>query len=289
MAVLRNLATHISSSSGTTVTVLLRPSSINSDSSRKQQEIAELHSLGINILAGDLSAPGTDLVALFKVFHTVIGCTGFVTGRGLQLKLARAALDAGVIRYFPWQFGINYDLIGRGSAQDLFDEQLDVRSLLRSQDRMEWVIVSTGMFTSFLFEPSFGIVDFVQNTVHALGSWENKVTVTTPNDIGALTAEICFTEPQIVNSIVYTASDTVTYRQLADIIDSVLNRKMRRVKWSIPQLKEELANDPTNAIKKYRVVFAEGKGVSWDIDKTFNAQQGINVMSIERWVRENIK
>ena len=289
MAVLRNLATHISSSSGTTVTVLLRPSSINSDSSRKQQEIAELHSLGINILAGDLSAPGTDLVALFKVFHTVIGCTGFVTGRGLQLKLARAALDAGVIRYFPWQFGINYDLIGRGSAQDLFDEQLDVRSLLRSQDRMEWVIVSTGMFTSFLFEPSFGIVDFVQNTVHALGSWENKVTVTTPNDIGALTAEICFTEPQIVNSIVYTASDTVTYRQLADIIDSVLNRKMRRVKWSIPQLKEELANDPTNAIKKYRVVFAEGKGVYWDIDKTFNAQRGINVMSIERWVRENIK
>lgn len=289
MAVLRNLATHISSSSGTTVTVLLRPSSINSDSSRKQQEIAELHSLGINILAGDLSAPGTDLVALFKVFHTVIGCTGFVTGRGLQLKLARAALDAGVIRYFPWQFGINYDLIGRGSAQDLFDEQLDVRSLLRSQDRMEWVIVSTGMFTSFLFEPSFGIVDFVQNTVHALGSWENKVTVTTPDDIGALTAEICFTEPQIVNSIVYTASDTVTYRQLADIIDSVLNRKMRRVKWSIPQLKEELANDPTNAIKKYRVVFAEGKGVYWDIDKTFNAQRGINVMSIERWVRENIK
>jgi len=28
------------------------------------------------------------------------------------------------------------------------------------------VIVSTGMFTSFLFEPSFGVVDLAQNTVH---------------------------------------------------------------------------------------------------------------------------
>jgi NmrA-like family len=81
--------------------------------------------------------------ALFKDLHTVIGCTGFVAGRSIQLELARAALDSGVRRYFPWQFGVDYDAIGRGSAQDLFDVQLDVRDLLRSQDRLEWVIVST--------------------------------------------------------------------------------------------------------------------------------------------------
>jgi hypothetical protein len=49
------------------------------------------------------------------------------------------SLDAGVKRYFPWQFGVDYDVIGGGSAQDLFDEQLDVRDLLRSQDRTEWL------------------------------------------------------------------------------------------------------------------------------------------------------
>ncbi len=83
---------------------------------------------------------------------------------------------------------------------------------------MEWVIVSTGMFTSFLFEPSFGVVDLAQNTVHALGSWDTSVTDTTPDDIGALTAEIIFAEPRIVNSVVYTAGDTVMYKQLADIV-----------------------------------------------------------------------
>src|SRR5580704_11840691 len=246
MSVLRNLAGHADSSAGTTVTVLLRLSSINPDAPGKQRDLAELRSLGVRFLAGDLADPTTDLPALFRGYHTVIGCTGFVTGRGFQLKLARAVLEAGVQRYFPWQFGVNYDVIGRGSAQDLFDEQLEVRDLLRSQGRMEWVIVSTGMFTSFLFEPSFGVVDLAQDTVHALGSWDTAVTVTTPEDIGALTAEICFAEPRFVDCIVYTAGDTVTYERLADIVDSVLGRKVQRVEWSVPVLKDELAKDPTN-------------------------------------------
>jgi hypothetical protein len=194
-----------------------------------------------------------------------------------------------VNRYFPWQFGVDYDVIGRGSAQDLFDEQLDVRDLLRSQDRTEWIIISTGMFTSFLFEPSFGVIDLAQNIIHALGSWGNAVTVTTPKDIGDLTAEIVFAEPRIVNSVVYTAGDTVSYERLADIVESVLGRKLRRVEWSVPMLKNELAKDPNNPIKKYRVVFAEGRGVSWDIGKTFNAERAIKVMNVEQWARDNLK
>ena len=289
MAILRNLAKHAARFSGTTVTVLLRPSTIGSLAPDKQRDIAELSSLGISFLPGDLAGSVTELSALFRGFHTVISCTGFVTGSGgFQLKLAHAVLDAGVKRYFPWQFGVDYDSIGRGSEQDLFDEQLDVRDLLRSQNRMEWVIVSTGIFTSFLFEPSFGVVDLAQNTVHALGSWSTAVTVTTPEDIGNLTAEICFAKPRIADSIIYTAGDTITYGQLADIVDTVLGRKVRRVEWSVPELKEELAKDPDNSIKKYRVVFAEGKGVAWDINETFNAQRGIETVGVEQWAQENL-
>lgn len=290
MAVLRGLASRAAQFPGTTLTVLLRPSTIVSQDPSKQRDIAELGSLGVEFLPGDLVEDATaDLAALFKDFHTVIGCTGFVAGRSIQLKLAHAALDAGVKRYFPWQFGVDYDVIGRNSAQDLFDEQLEVRDLLRSQNRMEWVIVSTGMFTSFLFEPSFGVVDLERSTVHALGSWDTAVTVTTSEDIGVLTAEIVFAEPRIVDCIVYTAGDTITYERLADVVDSVLGRKARREEWSVPALKDELAKDPNNPIKKYRVVFAEGRGVSWEIGKTFNAQRGIEVSDVERWATENLK
>ena len=289
LAVLRSLAKRVALFPSTTLTVLLRPSTITSHNPRKQRDLAALQSLGVKFLPGDLAADSTaDLAALFRNFHTVIGCTGFVAGRSIQLKLARAVLDADVRRYFPWQFGVDYDVIGRGSAQDLFDEQLDVRDLLRSQDRTEWVIVSTGMFTSFLFEPLFGVVDLVQNTVHALGSWDTAVTVTTSEDIATLTAEIIFAEPRVINRVVYTAGDTVTYAHLADIVDSVLSRKVQRVEWSVPQLKDELAKDPDDPIKKYRVVFAEGKGVSWEVDKTFNAQQQIEVTDVVGWARENL-
>jgi hypothetical protein len=92
-----------------------------------------------------------------------------------------------------------------------------------------------------------------------------------------------------VNSIVYTAGDTLTYAHLANIVDSVLGRKARRLEWSLPELRDDLAKDPVNAIKKYRVVFAEGKGVSWDMGKTFNAQRGIGVTSVERWAKENVR
>lgn len=85
---------------------------------------------------------------------------------------------------FPGQFGISYDDIGRQSSQNLFDAQLDVRDLLRGQRSISWVIVSTGVFTSFLFEPMFDVVDLGRGTITALGSWENRVTTTSPADIG---------------------------------------------------------------------------------------------------------
>lgn len=288
MAVLRGLA-QLAPSADTTLTVLLRPATLASDAPDKRRDLDELAALGINFLPGDLADSTENLALLFKNFDTIIGCTGFVTGRSIQLKLAHAAFEAGVKRYFPWQFGVDYDVIGRGSAQDLFDEQLDVRDFLRAQNRMEWVIISTGMFTSFLFEPSFGVVDLAQNTVHALGSWETAVTLTTPEDIGLLTAQICFAEPRIANTVVYTAGDTITYARLADIVDSILGRQVRRKAWSVPFLQDELAKDPDNPLKKYHVVFAQGRGVAWEMDKTFNFQQNIEVENVEQWARANLQ
>lgn len=176
----------------------------------------------------------------------------------------------------------------------MFDEQLDVRELLRGQSGTEWVIVSTGMFTSFLFEAYFGVMDLGANQgrgmVTALGGWENRVTLTTPEDIGRLTAEIVFaSNPRFRNEIVYTAGETVSYGEVADLVDEVLEMKVQREVWTVPALKEELAKDLENPIKKYRVVFAEGTGCFWDMGKTFNAQRGIEVEDVRGWVARNLK
>lgn len=246
--------------------------------------------MGVRFVTADLAAnSATTLAEVFAPFHTVIGCTGFASGTPIQRKLCEAILEAGVARYVPWQFGVDYDLIGRGSAQDLFDEQLDVRELLRAQDKTEWVIISTGMFTSFLFEPALGVVDLENNVVHALGSLDTAITVTTAEDIGRLTAEILFTKPRIASTVVYTAGDTITYRQLADILEVTLGRQFKREEWSVAELQEALAQALHDALRKYRVIFAQGKGVSWDTKQTFNSQRGLNVTSVEQWARRNLK
>ncbi|CAB1402544.1 FIG00553873: hypothetical protein [Pseudomonas fluorescens] len=288
-AVLRNLARVAKRAPGSTISVLLRDSTINSRVAEKKAEIDELRSLGIHMVAADLVNDSIEqLAAVFARFDTVIGCAGMVAGRETPMKLAKAALQSGVKRYFPWQFGVDFEVIGRGSPQDLFDAQLDVRELLRAQDQTEWVIISTGMFTSFLFEPVFEVVDFDNDTVNALGSLENSVTLTTPEDIGTLTAEIVFFEPRFRNEIVYLSGDTLSYGQVAGILERALGRPFKSNVWTVPYLMDELKKDPTHHIKKYRAVFAQGRGVAWPKAGTFSERQSIAVTTAEQWAQQHL-
>ncbi|MFF1882999.1 aromatic alcohol reductase [Pseudarthrobacter sp. NPDC058196] len=289
MPVLRNVARRAREVDGSSVSVLLRASAIESAKTEKQRDLAEIRNLGVRIVQGDLVMNSVDeLASIFANYDTVIGCTGITAGIDTPMKVAQAALQAKLPRYFPWQFGVDFDVIGRGSPQDIFDSQLDVRDLLRSQNETEWVIISTGMFMNYLFEPGSGMVDLPLDTVNALGSLDTAVTVTTPEDIGFLTAEILFAEPRIRNEIVYLAGDTITYRELAATLEAVLRRPFKTVEWTVPFLLDELATDPNNMTRKYRAVFAQGRGVAWAKDGTFNAQHSIPVTALRDWITENI-
>lgn len=289
LPVLRNLARRAKDVDGAKISVLLRPSTVESSAPAKRRDIAEIRGLGIEIVVGDIVKSSIDeLAALFARYDTVIGCTGITAGIDTPMKLARAALQARIPRYFPWQFGVDFDVIGRGSPQDIFDAQLDVRELLRSQHDTEWVIISTGMFMSYLFEPEFGVVDLQNDAVHALGSLDTAVTLTTPDDIGALTAAIVFAQPRIRNEIVYLAGDTVTYGEVADKLQAGLGRQFSRSVWSEQYLRDELARDPNNMMRKYRAAFAQGRGVAWDKSGTFNQRHAIPVTDVASWINANL-
>jgi hypothetical protein len=284
-AVLENISRH-GNIKDSTITVLLRSETITTTETAKRAQLDHLKSLGIHFLDGDIvHNTEAELATLFEPFGTIIGCTGMAAVPGIQVKLTRAVLAAKVPRYIPWQFGVDYDIIGPGSSQNLFSEQLEVRALLRSQTATAWIIISTGMFMSFLFEESFGVVPEDRRTVRALGSWENRVTVTCVEDIGLMTTEVVFGEAEW-NRVVFVAGDTVSYGKLADVLEEVGGKEVKRIEDSVETLKGELAKDPENGIKKYRVVFAEGTGVAWDIEKTLNAERGIELQSVERWLRK---
>lgn len=289
LPVLRNLARRAKGADGAKISVLLRASAVESSAPGKQQDIAQIRGLGIEIVVGDLVKSSIDELAdVFAQYDTVIGCAGYAAGIDTPMKLARAALQARIPRYFPWQFGVDFDVIGRGSPQDIFDAQLDVRELLRGQHQTEWVIISTGMFMSYLFEPDFGVVDLQNHVVHALGSLDTAVTLTTPDDIGALTAEIVFAQPRIRNEIVYLAGDTVTYGEVADKLQAALGRPFSRSEWTEQYLLDELARDPHNMMRKYRAAFAQGRGVAWDKRGTFNQRHAIPVTDVAAWIHANL-
>jgi hypothetical protein len=177
-----------------------------------------------------------------------------------------------VKRYLPWQLGLDYDAIGSGSGQELFDEQIDVRDLLRGQQGQngegkgkgtEWVIVSTGLFMSFLFEEGC-MVDFTWQRKEkkakavGLGAWGNTVTVTDVPDAGRVVAEIVLGEgrwARVRDQVVFTEGERITYEGLVGFVEKDLLTMQR--------LEDVVRQRLDDGIAKYRLVFARGAGASW--------------------------
>ncbi|MCX2485737.1 aromatic alcohol reductase [Pedobacter sp. MR2016-24] len=250
---------------------------------------------GPDLRFADLTIEAVDLVAesienlanVFRKYDTVICCSGFSIGAGMQLKITKAVLEAGVRRYVPWQFGADYDKIGRGSAQPVFDEQLDVRDLLRAQSKTHWIIVSTGMITSFLFREDFGVINLSQQVIHALGDWQNSLTLTACEDIGALTVEVLFHQPEILDQVVFVSGDTVTFEEIADKMEEVFDVKFERVLWDYQFLEKKLNDEPDNIFNKYRLVFTH-PGVTWPMEVTFNDLNNIPTTGIVEWAKAHV-
>ncbi|KAB5578646.1 putative isoflavone oxidoreductase [Coniochaeta sp. 2T2.1] len=322
------ILTHLSSHpllSKTHFTLALRPQTVSNPSSSSR--LSSLRSLvppptHLSFAGLDLSAPDAreTLLRIIRASNAevVISCTGFAgsgSDSGAQLLIANAVLQSGgvVKRYFPWQFGVDYDVIGAEAAGGLMREQCAVRALLRERSAaagVEWTVVSTGMFMSFVFEEWFGVVEGLGKglkdgerrkvgekvTVRALGGWETGLTLTDVQDIGKVVAELVVRplgegeRNDKGGNVVFTSGQTVTYKELADAVERVLGEDTRveREEWTLEYLREELEKEPGDQLRKYRVLFGAGEGVSWDEKETINAKREIETVGVERWLRERL-
>ncbi|HEC5279512.1 TPA: aromatic alcohol reductase [Enterobacter cloacae] len=284
-AVLDSLVPAVTQRDGA-ISVIVSPGSWDNKGKLRSEIHQNLADAGATFLAVDVAESSAETLKIhFRDFDTVINCMGFVAGAGTQLKITRAVLEAGVQRYFPWQFGVNYDVVGKGSGQPVWDEQYDVRALLREQNTTEWVIVSTGMFTSFLFEPAFDVVNLANKTINALGGWETQVTVTSPADIGRLTTAIYLHQPRIANEIIFVAGETTSYGKLAETVERVLQQPFIKRVLSLPALEDALRLNPDDHMLRYRAAFARGDGMWWPMNKTWNARNNIPTQDIESWLK----
>ena len=128
------------------------------------------------------------------------------------------------------------------------------------------------------------MIDAQSHTVCALGDWENAVTLTTPEDIGQLTADIFFHQPRFQNEIVYIAGDTLTYRELAELMRAHWGTEVNRTLLDGQKLLDDVQHDPHNVGAKYRLAFARPDGVAWNKRITYNHHQGIATTTASQWL-----
>jgi hypothetical protein len=75
---------------------------------------------------------------------------------------------------------------------------------------------------------------------------------------------------------------------VADKLQAALGQPFSRSAWSEEYLLGELARDPHNMMRKYRAVFAQGRGVAWGKGDSFNAQRAIPVTDVASWINANL-
>lgn len=294
-AILSALTAHPAHDPSTTpLAVLRRAETLASPSPATRSSLARLAAQGIAFETGDfINTPLPELVAVFKKYDVVIQAGGYGAPPGVLLRVAEAAVQAGVKRFFPWQFGVDYAAIAEGGGGvegsghgELFGEMLAVRRLLAGQSGTGWTVVSTGLFMSFLFLKGFGAVDLKGRVLRGLGGWENEVTVTDVEGIGKVVAELVY-EPAEGNGAVYVAGDTVSYAEVADLVEEVYGGEWKREEWDREFLKKRLEEQPGDLMLKYQNAFGAGVGVSWEKEKTVNYQRGIKIPDLRGFLREN--
>lgn len=161
-----------------------------------------------------------------------------------------------------------------------------IGSLLSRHAAINRIETLADVARSFIFVPEFGPVDLKARTLRALGSWDIRLSVTTPRDIGRVAAGIVYEPHDIHSRVVFVAGDTVSYGDVADLVERRFGGQWKRELWDMQTLQLRLEANPDDGMVKYQNVFGAGKGVAWDLADTLNAQRGMEMQTVEDYLQE---
>jgi len=173
-------------------------------------------------------------------------------------------------------------------VQPLFDEKLALREKIYASG-LDYLLISCGIFTDFLFGRVFGVVDLSGEkvVVRAPGSFDISITCTSLVDIAALTARLMVSGMH--RQEVKISGSTLTYQEIANIVEEALEEPVQRELLSLSGLQARVAADPNDIDARYHLVIAAQKGMFWPDSSSWNVQHQIPTESARDWAMKHLR
>ena len=235
------------------VHAMVRSSNDSNEENRKK--IEAMKAKGATIVEGDVMQPET-LPPLCEGVDVVVTVPG-------QKNLIDAAKQQYVKRFIPSDYSVDYRKLDYGDNHNL-DMRKEVFEYLQ-QSGLEYTLVLNGMFMEYItYMPMF---DLKNQIFQYWGDGEMAMDLTTTDDTAMYVAE-AVSDPNLANTALEVAGDTLTPKQLKSAYEAVTGTLLtEKSLGSITQMKAWITEKKASASSieeyvydQYLYAMESGKG-----------------------------
>ncbi len=204
---------------------------------KKQQELAGLRARGVRVVAGDVTEP-RGLAAALEGVTTVISALNnqeslIVAG---QTALLEAAVAAGVRRFFPSDFSVDYRKLAPGDNYNLDMRKAFLPRLLEA--KIEHTLVLNGGFHEIAAAPFVGWIDLAAGAVRVWGDGDQKMDFTGTTDTARYVAAAAL-DPRLANRALRIAGSEISTNEAVAMLERIRPGKFRpQTAGSVAELRE---------------------------------------------------
>lgn len=170
--------------------------------------------------------PHSSLVAAFKNQDAVINCTTTLA-IPTQRRIISAALEAGVRRYVPSEYGLNNNNPSARALCPVFRDKGEIQDYLRSLGpRMEWMSIACGMWLRWSAEHEFLGMHVAERRFVLWDDGEGWFSATTEENTAlALVNALTLRWEETANRVVWVSDFAVTQRMLLGALERVTGER----------------------------------------------------------------
>ncbi|KAI0543524.1 NmrA-like family protein [Xylaria curta] len=169
------------------------------------------------------SYPTDELIVAFQGQDVVINCIATFSVKD-QFRMVDAAISAGVQRYVPSEFGLNYMRPEAQALNSVFAEKGKLQAYLRAkaeEGKIEWMSVSCGIWLTWGAENNFVGLHALERRFVFWDDGTGYFSCTTKENTAAALLEALKIPEETKNMTIYLSDFAITQKQLLDAVERI--------------------------------------------------------------------